>query len=81
MIRLTWKKDLQASGYQIQYAKNAKFTKGRKTITVKKNSTVSRKISKLMRHKKYYVRVCAYKIIDGKKYFGAWSKKKKVKCK
>lgn len=80
-IRLTWKKDVQASGYQIQYAKNAKFTSGRKTITVKKKSAVSRKISKLMRHKKYYVRICAYKIIDGKKYCGSWSKTKKVKCK
>ena len=79
-IRVTWKRDPQASGYQIQYAKNAKFKKGKKTITIAKNSTVSKKISKLTKNKKYYVRVRAYKKIDGKKRYGSWSKTKKIKC-
>lgn len=80
-IRLTWKKDSQASGYQIQYAKNSKFTSGKKTITVAQKSKVSKTISKLSKHKKYYVRIRTYKKISGKKCYGSWSKTMSVKCK
>lgn len=80
-IKITWKKDSQASGYQIQYAKNAKFKNGKKTITISKKSTASKTISKLTKNKKYYVRIRAYKKIDGKKCYGSWSKPAKVKCK
>lgn len=86
-MSLIWKKDVQATGYQIQYAKNSKFTVGKKSITVtKKNavvkkSTVTKKILKLTKNKKYYVRIRAYKKVNGKKYYSAWSKTAKVKCK
>ena len=80
-INVTWKKDSQATGYQIQYAMDSKFKKGKKTITITKKSTISKKISKLTKNKKYYVRIRAYKKIDGQKCYGAWSKTKKVKCK
>lgn len=80
-IKITWKKDSQASGYQIQYAKNAKFKNGKKTITISKKSTASKTISKLTKNKKYYVWIRAYKKIDGKKCYGSWSKPAKVKCK
>ena len=80
-IKVTWKKDPQADGYQIQYAKNSKFTRGKKNVTIKKKSTVSKKISKITKSGKYHVRVRAYKKIDGKKCYGSWSKSVKVKCK
>ncbi|MCH5268655.1 MAG: leucine-rich repeat domain-containing protein [Lachnospiraceae bacterium] len=80
-IKASWKKDAQATGYQIQYAKNSKFKSGKKSVTITKKSTTSKKISKLTKKKKYYVRIRAYKTIDGKKYYGSWSKAKKVKCK
>ena len=79
-IRVTWKKDPQATGYQIQYARNSKFTGGKKSITIAKKSAISKKISKLAKNKKYYVRIRAYKKIDGAKWYGSWSKTKKVKC-
>jgi hypothetical protein len=80
-IKVTWKKVSGAAGYQIQYARNAKFTKKVKTVTIKKNKTTSKKIAKLIKGKKYYVRVRAYRKIGGATYIGAWSKSKSVKCK
>ncbi len=80
-IKITWKKDTQADGYQIQYARNAKFTKNKKDVIITKKSTVTKKISKLAKGKKYYIRIRSYKIIDGKKCYGAWSKTAKGKSK
>jgi hypothetical protein len=80
-LKVTWKKDSQATGYQIVYATNSKFTSGKKTVTVSKNSTTSKTISKLTKGKSYYVKVRSYKTIDGKKVYGAYSTIKKVNCK
>ena len=80
-ISLTWKKDTKASGYEIQCNTNKKFKSGNKTVTVKKAKTTSAKISKLKSGKKYYVRMRAYKTIEGKKYAGSWSKVLTVKVK
>lgn len=67
-----------ASGYQVQYALNKKFTKSKKA---KNTSSTSMTLKKLKRKKIYYVRVRAYKKINGKKLYGAWSKVKKCKVK
>lgn len=80
-IKVRWKKDSQADGYQIQYAKNSKFTIGKKSVTITKRLTGSKVVSKLTKGRKYYVRIRAYKKIDGKKYYGLWSKTGKVKSK
>lgn len=76
-----WKKIAGVSGYQIQLGRNKKFTKSKKTITVKKAKTTKKTIKKLKQKKKYYVRVRAYKKVSGKKYYGKWSKVKTVKIK
>ena len=68
-----------ADGYQIQYATKSNF-KGAKTATVSK-SAKSKKISKLKAKTTYYVRVRAYKTIGGKKVYGAYSSKIKIKTK
>ncbi|MDE6413124.1 MAG: fibronectin type III domain-containing protein, partial [Eubacterium sp.] len=75
-----WKK-VTGSGYQIQYSTSKNFSKNKKTVTVSKNSTTSKTISKLKSKKKYYVRVRAYKTVNGTKYCGAWSKTKAVTTK
>lgn len=78
---LKWKKDTTVSGYQIQYSTSKKFYKSKtKTVTLSKK-TLSKTVSKLKSKKKYYVRVRAYKTIDGKKVYGSWSKVKSVKVK
>lgn len=76
-----WKKiKTQTTGYQIQYSTNSTF-KGAKTVTVSKNGTTNKTISKLKAKKKYYVRVRTYKKIGSKKYYSSWSKAKKVTTK
>lgn len=65
---------------QIQYSKDKKFKSGVKTVTAKKNAT-SKKIKKLKSKKTYYVRVRAYKKVDGVVHVSKWSKVKKVKVK
>lgn len=76
-----WKKPSNASGYQIQYATNKKMTSGKKTVTIKKSSTTSKKITGLKAKKKYYVRVRTYVTVNGKKSYSAWSAVKSVKTK
>lgn len=73
-VKLTWKRDPQATGYQIRYSLNKSFKKGTKTLLIKKNKTVSKKTGRLKAGKKYYVKIRAYKVIDGKKVFGAYSR-------
>ncbi len=80
-----WKKQAtQTTGYQVQYSASSKFSKA-KTVTVGKNKTVSKKISKLSGKKKYYVRVRTYKAvkINGKsiRIYSGWSKTKTVTTK
>lgn len=78
-IAVSWSKDAQASGYQIFSATNSKFTKGKKTVTVKSNKTTKKTVSKLKAKKTYYVKVRAYKTVSGKKVYGAYSAVKKIK--
>lgn len=79
-LEVSYAKVSGASGYQIQVATDKKFKKNKKSVTAKKSKTKV-KISKLKKKKKYYVRVCAYKSVSGKKVYGAWSKVKTVKTK
>lgn len=76
-----WKKyTTQTTGYQIQYSTSSKFSNA-KTVTVSKNSTTSKTISKLKAKKKYYVRIRTYKTVSGTKYYSSWSKAKTVTTK
>lgn len=80
-----WKKQkTQTTGYQIQYSTSSKF-KNAKTVTVSKNKTTGKTVSKLKAKKKYYVRVRTYKTVKagGKstKIYSSWSKAKTVKVK
>ena len=80
-LKASWKKDTKASGYQVVIAQNSKFTKGKKTAAVTKNSTTSKTFSKLKKKKTYYVKVRAYKTAGKTKLYGAYSSVKKVKIK
>ncbi len=79
------KKATQVTGYQMQYALNKKFTKGKKTIRVKGYKNVSKKIKKLKSKKTYYVRVRTYRYVDeGVKegyLYSSWSNVKKIRVK
>lgn len=84
-FKAAWKKQSsQTTGYQLQYSTSSKF-KSAKTVTITKNKTTSKSISRLKAKKKYYVRIRTYKTvkINGKtiKLYSAWSKAKIVTTK
>ena len=75
-----WAQKGSATGYEIQYATNSKFTSAKK-VTITNNKTDKTTISKLSGNKKYYVRVRSYTKVKGTKYYGAWSASKSVTTK
>ncbi|WP_325208338.1 cellulase family glycosylhydrolase [Ruminococcus sp. N15.MGS-57] len=75
-----WAQKGSATGYEIQYATNSKFT-GAKKVTITNNKTDKTTVSKLSANKKYYVRVRSYTTVGGTKYYGAWSTVKNVTTK
>ena len=81
-----WKKQAkQTSGYQIQYAVDAKFKKSVVTKNVNNTKKVKLDVSKLKAKKKYYIRVRTYKTVKvngkSKKIYSGWSKVKAVTTK
>lgn len=92
-IKATWKKaaintdyvtkkngkTATVSGYQIVCATNKSFTKG----VVKTNAgskTLSKTVTGLKKGKTYYVKVRAYKTVNGKKIYGTYSAVKSCKA-
>ena len=75
-----WAQKGSATGYEIQYATNSKFT-GAKKVTITNNKTDKITVSKLSGNKKYYVRVRSYTTVGGTKYYGSWSAVKNVTTK
>ena len=75
-----WAQKGSATGYEIQYATNSKFT-GAKKVAITNNKTDKTTVSKLSGNKKYYIRVRSYTTVGGTKYYGAWSAVKNVTTK
>lgn len=67
---IRWEKIPQADGYQIICS----LKKNKKQIVKKKIKGTVKTAVKWNRHKKYYVKVRAYTVGQGKKSYGAWSK-------
>lgn len=74
-----WKKK-SVTGYQIRYSLKSSMA-GAKTITIGKQATISKKVTKLKAKKKYYVQVRTFKKVSGKAYYSGWCAKKTVKTK
>ena len=80
-VTVAEKSSAYVSGYQIRYS-TKKSMAGAKTKTISTSSgRISKKITKLKSKKRYYVQARSYKIVNGKKYYSAWSKVKSVKTK
>lgn len=76
---LYWKKAKSVSGYEVSYSTSSKFAKKTtKTKTIKKASQTKLTVSKLKAKKKYYVRIRAYKVVNGTKHYSKWSAKKSI---
>ena len=78
-LKVMWKRDTKATGYQVVIAQNKKFKKGKKTALIKKNKATSRTFKKLKSRKNYYYKVRAYKQVGKTKIYGAYSKAKRIK--
>ncbi len=81
-IKATWKKvGGSASGYQIYWAKDKNFKKMVSKTTVSGQKKTSYTGKNFTKGKRYYVKVCAYKTVNGNKIYGAWSNVRNVKAK
>lgn len=67
------KQTTETTGYQIRYSTDASM-KNAKTVTVKKNTAVSKTIKGLKDKKIYYVQIRTYKTVEGEKYYSSWSR-------
>ena len=76
-IKITLKKIKGAKGYHIRYSDSNKFDGYWDKYTKKTKVT----LKKLDKNTKYYIKARAYKLVNGAKLYGKWSKKKKVKVK
>lgn len=77
-LTVSYRKVTGASGYQIAYSTSQ--SSGYKYLNLN-SKTYKKTITKLSSGKKYYVKVRAYKTINGKKYYGNYSVVKSVKVK
>ena len=81
-LRVKWRRVLtENAGYQIEYARNRSFTKSKKRITHISYKVSTRKITRLARKKKYYIRMRSYKKVAGSTYYGNWCTVKAAKTK
>lgn len=78
-FKASWKKNTQATGYQIQYAADSRFTKERKNVTAGKQTLTNYKVSGLKSKKTYYVRIRSYKKNGKTVLYSGWSAVKKVR--
>ncbi len=76
-IKVSWKKDKKASGYEIKYATNEYF-ENKKTVKIANPAKASATIKKLKSGKTYYIRVRSYTKVGKKKFVSKWSKLKTV---
>ena len=73
------KKVKSATGYVVKVSTSKRF-KGKKTITKTFKRNVF-KFKKLKKNKKYYVKARAVKVVGKTKYYGEWSKVKRLELK
>lgn len=78
-IKTKWEKPSgSCSGYQIYYSRDSKFKKLAAKKSVSGASTISYTGKNFTKGVKYYVKVRAYKTVDGKTTYGSWSSVKTV---
>lgn len=75
-MKIAIRKQSGVKGYQIKYSTSKKFVAKKTKTVITSKATVT--VKKINVKKTYYVKVRAYKLIDGKVTYGAYSKVKKV---
>lgn len=77
-LKVSWKKDTKVSGYELWYATNTKFNKGKKVTTLKKSSYTKKTLT-LKKKGTYYVKIRSYKLVGKEKIYSSFSKAAKVR--
>lgn len=65
---IEWQK-VSCDGYEILYTTDKKFKNNIKKVTVKDGNSTSKKIKKIDKDKKYYVKIKSFVKANGKKYY------------
>ena len=78
-VKCTWKKQSGVKGYHIKVATNSGFTKNVRNVYVTSGTSSSKTVTNLIKGKKYYVKVRAYKTVNGNRVYGLYSASKTVK--
>jgi hypothetical protein len=76
-----WKTVADGTGYNVQYSKSKSFSSVIASKYISGISKTSYTGKNFTKGKTYYVRVRAYKTVNGTKYYGSWSKVKSIKSK
>ena len=79
-MNIYWKKISNSTGYELQYSLKNSF-KSKKSVKIKSKKTLNKTIKNLKSNKKYYIRIRAYKQVEGKKIYGDYSRIKSMKTK
>ena len=69
---LSWRKNKNISGYEVQYGTDKNFKKSSKKSVSKNKTNVT--VKNLKSGRKYYIRIRGYKSVSGKKVYSSWSK-------
>ena len=72
-LTVKWAKSSVFTGYQLQYATDAAFTKNANAIKISDPKTGEKILTGLKAKTTYYVRVRSYHEFNGMTYFGEWS--------
>ncbi len=80
-IKVTWRKDTQADGYQIEYSTRKNFSGSTKTTTVRSGNLTAHSLTGLTVGKKYYVRIRSWKKVNGRNRYSEWSTVRNATCK
>ncbi len=76
-IKLEWKKNKKAAGYQLQYAEGKDFSKAR-TLDIEDKNECEKTITKLTPKSNYCFRIRSYVNYNNKVLVGEWSETKSV---
>ncbi|MBR2644809.1 MAG: fibronectin type III domain-containing protein, partial [Clostridia bacterium] len=72
-LTVKWECSKNFTGYEVQIATDAAFTKNIKTVKITDAKTYQTTIKSLKSSTTYYVRVRSYHDFEGMTYYGGWS--------